>query len=288
MIPFIQYLFSGLAVGATYALIALGISLVYSASSIANLSQGQLVVLGGLTAALLAKLGLPLPAVFLLTVLAVTALAIILERLVIYPISEAPVVTLIIITIGLAIALEGSAELIWGKDSYSFPPFSGEEPLNLLGVTIVPQTLWVIGIGLAVASGLGLFLNRTMMGRALRATAANNLAARLVGIDTRKAILASFAISAGVGAISGLVITPMTLMEYNRGFVLVLKGFAAVALGGLGSLAGAILGGFAIGVAEALGAGLVSSAYKDLFALAILLLIIFIRPAGLLGSSSDL
>ncbi len=119
MIPLIQYLFSGLAVGATYALIALGISLVYSASSIANLSQGQLVVLGGLTAAILVKLGLPLPAVFLLTVVAVTALAILMERLVIYPTSGAPVVTLIIITIGLAIALEGGAGLIWGKDSYS-------------------------------------------------------------------------------------------------------------------------------------------------------------------------
>lgn len=287
MSPILQYIFSGLTVGAIYGLVAVGFNIMFNSASIMNFAQGQFVVLGGLImVTLTTKLGIPMIVAFVMTLAAVVLIAAVLERACINPARDGTQVTLIIITIGLAVALEGGATVVWGKEAFTLPPFSGDEPIRLLGATLMPQTLWIMGVTGLMASLLALFLNRTIHGKAVLATAADKAAAELVGIDTRRIVLLTFCISAGLGATAGIVLTPLVLIDSGQGFMFALKGFAAAALGGMGNAPGALAAGFLLGIAEALGAGLLTSAYKDVIALAVLLLSLFIRPAGLLGKTS--
>jgi branched-chain amino acid transport system permease protein len=166
------------------------------------------------------------------------------------------------------------------------PAFSGRVPIMFLGASIQPQNLWVMGILGVVVVLLTHFFGNTIMGKAMIACADNPSAARLMGINVRRMVLLSFALSAGIGALAGIVITPLSLMDYDRGAMLAVKGFGALILGGLGSFPGAVLGGLLLGGIESFGAGLVSSAYKDVFALLFLLLVLFIKPSGLLRSGA--
>jgi len=179
---------------------------------------------------------------------------------------------------------KGAAMLIWGKHTYSLPHFSGEAPLVIFGATILPQTLWIIGMLCAIVIGLVLFFNFTMAGKAMRACAVNPTAASLVGINVKKIVLLSFGLSSGIGAVAGIVFTPIILMEFDRGSLLGLKGFCAAVLGGLGNGAGAVVAGLLIGLLESFGAGYISSGYKDAIALVVLLVVLIIRPSGLLGA----
>jgi branched-chain amino acid transport system permease protein len=174
--------------------------------------------------------------------------------------------------------------LIWGKDPFDLPAFSGRTPILFGGASIQPQYLWVIGFLIAVAIGLTFFFNKTIVGKAMNACADNPNAARLVGINVQHMVLLSFALSAAIGAVAGITMTPIALMEYDRGAMLAVKGFGAAILGGLGSFGGAICGGLILGLIESLGAGLLSSGYKDAYALIVLLAVLFIRPSGIMGN----
>jgi branched-chain amino acid transport system permease protein len=176
---------------------------------------------------------------------------------------------------------------LWGKDPYMLPPFGSHQPIQIWGAVLQPQTLWVLGITVLVVAGITFFFKRTLMGKAMTACAYNPMAARLVGINVRKMVLISFGVSAALGAIAGIIITPITLMEYDRGPLLALKGFSAAVLGGLGSPLGSIAAGFLIGLLESLGAGFVSSGYKDAIALFVLLLVLWVKPSGLFGSREE-
>ena len=173
--------------------------------------------------------------------------------------------------------------LIWGKDTFILPAFSGETPINIGGAVIIPQSLWVLGITLLVVLCLAFFFEKTLMGKGMKACAINRRAASLMGINVKQMVMFSFALSAALGAIGGIIITPISLMDYQRGTMLAIKGFAAAILGGLGSQMGAVAAGFIIGVLESLGAGFISSGYKDAIALIILLFVLFFKPTGLFG-----
>jgi branched-chain amino acid transport system permease protein len=173
--------------------------------------------------------------------------------------------------------------LIWDKEFHSLPAFSGENPIAVLGATLMPQSLWVFGVAAVVIVALWWFFSRTMFGKAMLATSHNNLAARLVGIGVKKVLLASFALSALLGAVGGIVVTPITFTNYEAGIMLGLKGFSAAVLGGLGNGGGAIVGGLIVGIAEALASGYLSSAYKDAIAFVIILFVLFFMPNGLFG-----
>jgi branched-chain amino acid transport system permease protein len=282
----VQYLFTGLTVGSIYALVALGFTMIYNATGIINLAQGEFVMLGGLVMVFFTMvLKIPMVIGLVLTVLGVTIVGALFERLAIHPLKNASLITLIMITLAGSILFRGIAMCLWGKDPYALPPFSGSQPVQFLGATIQPQILWILGITILAVCGVGFFFSRTLMGKAMTACAFNPLAARLVGINVRKMVLFSFGLSAATGAIAGAIITPITLMEYDRGPLLALKGFAAAVLGGLGSGPGAILAGFIIGILESLGAGLISSGYKDAIALLVLLVILWLKPTGLFGSA---
>ncbi|MDH4264442.1 MAG: branched-chain amino acid ABC transporter permease [Deltaproteobacteria bacterium] len=284
----IQFFFTGLNVGSIYALVALGFTMIYNATAIINLAQGEFVMLGGLIMVFsTAVLQIPMFLGFFLTVMVVTTLGALFERLAIHPLKNASLITLIIITLAGSILFRGIAMLLWGRDPYGLPPFSGGKPIPIWGATLQPQFFWVLGITGLVLLGIWFFFNRTLAGKAMTACSFNAVAARLVGINVKKMVLLSFSLSASVGAIAGAIITPITLMEYDRGPLLALKGFAAAVLGGLGSGAGAIVAGFLIGILESLGAGLVSSGYKDALALFVLLIVLWIKPSGLFGSAEE-
>jgi branched-chain amino acid transport system permease protein len=280
----LQYVASGLTAGAIYALVALGFSIIYNASQAINFAQGEFVMIGGMTAVTLVGVGLPLAAAVPLAVLAAVAVGLLLEKVAIEPARKADTVTLIIITIGASLLLRGLAQLVWDKRVHSLPAFSGDKPLQFMGATVLPQSLWVLaGAALAVA-GLSWFFGRTLFGKAMLATSYNPLAARLVGINTRTVLFVSFGLAAGLGALGGVLIAPIAFTSYDAGIMLGLKGFAAAMLGGLGSFSGAVLGGLLLGLAEGLGAGFVSSAYKDVIAFVIILAVLFFMPGGLLGA----
>ena len=238
----LQYLAGGLTSGAIYALVALGFTIVYHASHAINFAQGEFVMIGGMSAVSLVALGLPLWAAVPLAIVVSVVVGLLVQRLALERAQsggQADVVTLIIITIGVALFLRGLAQLVWDKRIHSLPAFSGSEPLRLGGATVLPQSLWVlVGAALAVLA-LGWFFNRTLAGKAMRATAINPLAARLMGISTRSVMRVSFALASALGALGGVLTAPITFTSYDVGVMLGLKGFAAAMLGGLGSFGGA-------------------------------------------------
>jgi branched-chain amino acid transport system permease protein len=281
----VQYLITGLTVGSIYAMVAIGFNIIYNVTEVINLAQGEFVVLGGLVmVSLHVTVGLPFLLAFPLTIIIVFIVGMLLDRLAISPIRQPSVLTLIIATIAASIIIKGIAMFTWGKDPFDLPPFSGRTPINFLGAVIQPQYFWVIGFLIITVILLTLFFDKTIIGKAMKACAENPDAASLVGINVKWMILLSFSLSAAIGAVAGITLTPISLMEYDRGAMLAIKGFGAVVLGGLGSFPGAILGGLILGTIESFGAGLVSSGYKDAFALIVLLAVLFLRPSGLLGN----
>lgn len=279
-----QYLITGITVGSIYAMVAVGFNIIYNVTEIINFAQGEFVMLGGLVMVFFhVSLGIPLILSFPATIILVTALGILLDRLAISPIRQPSVLTLIIATIAASIIIKGAAMLIWGKNPYDLPAFSGRNPITVFGAVIQPQYLWVIGFLVVMVIVLSIFFDRSIIGKAMTACADNADAARLAGINVKRMILLSFALSAAIGAVAGITVTPISLMEYDRGAMLAVKGFGAAVLGGLGSFPGAILGGLIIGAIESFGAGLISSGYKDAFALIVLLAVLFFRPSGILG-----
>jgi branched-chain amino acid transport system permease protein len=283
-----QYLVSGLSTGAIYALIGIGFAIIYNSTEIINFAQGELVMLGGMfTLFFLETLKLPLPLAILLAVLSTTGCGVLFERLTIRPLKSPTSLSLIIITIGGSILIRGIAMLVWGKDTHALPAFSGSEPIAVGAATILPQHLWIFALT-AVAIVLNkLFFQYTITGKAMRACAVNRRAAGLVGIDVRRMVLFSFAISAALGSLAGIIVAPLTMTSYDVGVMLGLKGFCAAIIGGLSGGLGTVLGGLLLGMLESLGAGLISSGYKDAIAFVILLLILFIRPQGLFGRAQS-
>jgi len=280
-----QYLITGITVGSIYAMVAVGFNIIYNVTEIINFAQGEFVMLGGLfMVSLHVAIGLPLILAFPATVLLVTMVGVILDRVAISPIRRPTVLSLIIATIAASILLKGTAMFLWGKDSFDLPAFSGRNPIVIFGAVVQPQYFWVIGFLILIVVVLTVFFEKTIVGKAMSACADNVDAAKLVGINAQRMILLSFALSAAIGAVAGITVTPISLMEYDRGAMLAVKGFGAAVLGGLGSFPGAILGGLIIGAIESFGAGLISSGYKDAFALIVLLVVLFFKPSGILGS----
>jgi branched-chain amino acid transport system permease protein len=283
MAELLQFVFSGLTVGAVYALVALGFTLIYNASDVVNFAQGEFVMLGGLTTVFLGLAGVPLPLAALIAIVATIAVGLALHRLAIEPARGAGPVVLIMITIGASIFLRGAAQVVFDKRFHSLPQWFGSDPIRVGGAAILPQSLIVLFGALAIVVLLWAFIDRTLFGKAMIATAANRLAARLVGINTRAIVGLSFAISAAIGAVAGILITPITLTSYEVGTLLALKGFAAAMLGGIGNAAGAVVGGILLGLLEAFAAGYLSSQYKDAVAFLVILAVLSAMPHGLFG-----
>ena len=283
----LQYLLSGITKGSIYAVVAIGFNLIYSATGVLNLAQGEFIMLGGMVAVTLAHY-VPLPVAVAGAVLVVTLVGCLLEWSLFRRLPNHSVLHLIIVTIGVSIVIQEASLHIWDEKVRSLPYFTGNEvsSIHLLGAAISPQVLWVLGTITVAVVALHGFLKYTLTGRAMRACSANPEAAMLAGINIRNMRTLSFGLSAGLGALAGCVISPITMTHYEMGAPLAIKGFAAAILGGLGNPMGAVAGGLLVGVLEAVSVSRMPAAYNDVAAFVVLLLVLFVRPHGIFGSPS--
>lgn len=278
-----QFVLSGLTTGAIYAVIALGFTLIYSSSDVINFAQGEFVMIGGMTTAILVEAGMPLLWAALVAVAVACLIGALVYELAVRPARTTDPVVVIILTIGVSIFIKGIAQIVYGKQLHKLPYFSGEVPVQFLGATLTTQALWVFAGVAALMALLFVFFRFSLVGKSFIAISANRSAAILVGINIRSSLLASFCLSATIGAIGGVLVTPITTTSFEAGTSLALKGFAAAVLGGLGNAPGAVLGGLVLGTLEALSAGYVSSNYKDAIAFILIILIMLVFPRGILG-----
>ncbi len=280
----LQFVFAGITSGAVYALIALGFCVVHNTIGIVNFVQVDFVSLGGMFMfSGLFWVGLPMVVALPGAVAAVTVVGVVVERIGIRPSRSQHHLVLIFLTIGISIILRGVMKLVWGKNRMAVPPLFDDTPLRVAGATILPQAVAILVITALAIGLLLLFFHGTRLGLAMRAVASNQAAAEVVGIPVGRVKAASFALAGGLGGLAGVLVTPITTLSYDVGVLLGLKGFAAAILGGFGSFPGAVLGGVILGLLESLSAGYWSSAYKDVAAFVVLLLVLFVRPKGLLG-----
>jgi branched-chain amino acid transport system permease protein len=284
---FLQYLVAGITYGSIYTVVAIGFNIIYNTTGIINFSQGEFVMLGGMVAITLHNY-MALPLAIALAVLVTMAVGAAIEMLFIRRLRSPSVLRMIIVTIGVSILIREVALHLWGSGVRSLPYFIGNEitTIKLGPVAFSPQVLWVVGACLIMVTLLLLFFQATSLGREMRACAANRVAAVLCGIETRNMVTLSFVLSAGIGALAGAVVSPITYSQYDNGTGLAIKGFTVAILGGLGNSLGAVAGGLLLGVVEAFSVSVVPLAFQDAVAIAVLLLILFVRPHGLFGSGA--
>jgi branched-chain amino acid transport system permease protein len=283
----LQFLFSGITQGSVYALIGLGFMVIYNSSEIINFAQGEFVMLGGMLAVTFHTAGMPLPLAILLAVVAVTFFGVAFQHLAVRPLQKAATFSVIIMTIGASIFIRGLALLIWGTGTYSLPFFITGDPIIIGGAAVIPHYLLVFGASIVLMVILNLFFKKTLAGQAMRASAVNRQGASLCGIKPEWMVKISFGLSAGLAAVSGIIIAPTNLTGWDVGIKLGLKGFVVAIIGGLNSFVGTICGGFLLGIIEALGAGFISSQYKDAITFGLLIVILFLRPTGIFGRKAD-
>ncbi len=283
MSELLQFTFGGLTIGFIYALVGLGFTVIYNSSKIINFSQGEFVMMGGMSAVFLSYADFPFALAFPIAIFFSSLLGYILFKLVSIS-KNSSATSLIILTLGYSIFLRGAAQVVFDKQMHTLPAFISDTPINIYGATITPQAILVIVVSLLIVFGLYILFNKTKIGKAMLATADNKNAAKLVGISVRKILIWNFMISAGIASIGGIVLTPIISTNYEIGIMLGLKGFCAAIIGGIGNPFGAVFGGVLLGILESFVAGYLSSEYKDAVAFVVLLLILFFFPGGLFGS----
>jgi branched-chain amino acid transport system permease protein len=282
----VQLLVAGLTTGSIYAIVAVGFNVIFKSTDALNFAQGEWVMAGGMVAATAyAAWHVPVWAACVAGVAAVGLVGAASERLTIHPIVKPTPILVTLVSIGLAICTKSLVMLTLGKTPMGYPAFSGDTPLHLAGASIRPQSFWVLGLAALFMLLIHLFFEHTLLGKTMRATAADRDAAALVGINVRRSVTWAFVLAALAGGLAGVIITPLTFTSYDQGTMLGFKGFSAAMLGGLGSLQGAFVGGLLLGVLEALSGGLISSHFKDAVSFVILLLVLFCRPQGMLGKA---
>lgn len=285
MDQFLQFFIAGLKNGSIYALVALGFTIVYAATGAINFAQGEFFMLGGLLCVSFTDLGLPLPVAAAAAIAATAAIGAAFELLAVRPIAGDSPLHIIMVTIGGALVLRQLALHIFGPDERALAPFTEGASLKGFGVAVELQTLWVWGLTALAVVALALLYRRTSFGRAMRATALRRDAARLVGVNAGMMVTVAFALAAGLGALAGVAVAPLTQTAFFVGAAVGVKGFAAAILGGLGKPTAAVAGGLLLGLLESFAAGYLDPAYKDGVALVVLLVVLFVAPQGLLGKA---
>ena len=282
----VQYGLSGITVGSIYAIVAIGFNIIYCCTGIINFAQGEFLIVGAMTAISLSEV-VPLPVAIAGAVALTTLLGGLIEIVFIRPVKNASVLRLVVVTIGLSIVIREAMLHLWDEKVRSLPYFTGSavSTITILGAHISPQVLWVLGVSAVIVTALTLFLRFTLTGRAMRACADDRMAARLCGINDRRMVTLSFMLSAGIGALAGCVISPVTQTQYDMGAPLAIKGFTVAILGGLGNSMGAVAAGLLLGLLESFVVSQFASAYKEAVSLVVLLLVLVLRPSGLFARS---
>ena len=283
-----QAIASGIGVGCIYGLIGIGFCVIYNASGIVNFAQGAFVMLGGVvTYVAMHSWGLPLPVAAVLAIILVAAAGVVIERLVVRPLwdRDATMFVMILATLAAQIVIERLTQMAVGDQPKALPVFTDLPPLRIAGVAVNFQFLWIVGASVVAILLLGAFFKSTKTGKAMRACAINREAAALQGIPVSRMLALAFALSAGLGALAGILITPTQYTAYNVGVPFAISGFIAAIVGGFGRPFGAFAGGILLGIAQALAIVFLGAGFKNVAALSVLLLFLFFRPTGILGSA---
>ena len=276
---------SGLATGCVYALIALGFVLIFKATDVVNFAQGEFVMASGfMSYTLLIGLGFPYGLVLVATIVLSGLMGVVLERVVVRPIMDAPIFSIVIATIGASIVLRSSAGIVYGYDVLPLPTIFSKDPVRVGFVRFTAMDVGVIGSSLVIMVGLYLFFKLTKTGMAMRATAQSQTAARLMGVSVTRIFALTWAISAAIGGVAGVLIAPIIYLDPNLGFIGV-KAFAGAILGGFGSIPGAIVGGMLLGVIENLSGYFFNAGIKQVSTYILLILVLVIRPSGFFGAA---
>jgi branched-chain amino acid transport system permease protein len=295
---FTQQLINGLALGAVYALIALGYTMVYGILQLINFAHGEVYMLGAylgiIVLGVLTYLGLTaynLPLSLLLTVLIsmafCSAYGAVIERVAYRPLRNASKLAPLISAVGMSIILQNFVMLAQGKEYKNLPPMLPSEGFTILGANVSPVQIYILTASVLIMVGLHFFVARTRLGKAMRATSQDRVMAGLVGININQVISITFMIGSALAAVAGVMVTLYYgVVHFFMGYLAGIKAFTAAVLGGIGSIPGAMLGGFMLGLIENFGASYISSVYKDAFAFLVLIVTLIIRPAGLLGQKS--
>lgn len=280
----VQASFSALTVGSLYALVAVGVALIFNAANFINFAQGEFVMLGGMImASLYGDMAWPLVLALPVTILIVVAVGFALMKVSIRPGSSRSVVAVLIVTIGASMFLSGVARQVWDADIHRFPAFSGDQPIAFAGAAIAPQSLWIIGVTVLAVACVTLFFHMTVLGKAMRAASVDPVAAGLMGINVPLMAALSFGLSALLGAVAGIVATPLIMVDYAGGMLLAIKGLSAAMLGGMGSVIGAAVGGLLIAGLESFSAAFVASSLKEVVTFLVIINVLLFLPRGLMG-----
>ena len=281
----LQQIVSGLINGSAYALVAVGLVMIYKATTTLNFAQGEFLMLGGMVAITMTSvMGSSLIPALILAILAVTLTGMLFHLGAIRVLGKAEPVRMILITIAGSMFLQGVAYLIWGTDDYNLPALIKTGTINIFGAAVNSQVIPVFIAAILISFVLKIFFDKTIWGKACTSCAESHEASMLLGINVDRMGMLSFAMSAGIGAIGGILIAPISLMQYQKGVPLAIKGIAGAVIGGLGNIWGALIGGLILGLAEALSAGVIASYMTDVVVFVILMLVLFIKPEGLLRS----
>jgi branched-chain amino acid transport system permease protein len=296
----LQQILNGLVLGSVYALVALGYTMVYGILQLINFAHGDVLMIGAMVGvtvvASLAGSGLPTPLILVIALGAAmptcVLLSLFVERVAYRPLRNAPRLAPLITAIGVSIVIQTMAMIIWRPNPILFPDLLPTNPIEIGGALLAPKQLLILVVSAVLMGGLLTLVNRTKLGRAMRATAENPRIAGLMGVNANRVIAATFAIGAALAAVAGILVAMnYNIAQFNMGFILGLKAFTAAVLGGIGNIAGAVLGGLLLGIIESLGAGyvgdltggLLGSHYQDIFAFVVLIVVLLFRPSGLMG-----
>lgn len=283
----IQQLFNGITIGSVYSLVALGLTLVYGILHIPNFAHGAMYMVGGyITLTMMVYIGFPYWVSIVVSLLVVGLLSILVERLVFHPLRNTISINSMIAAIGIMLFLEAFAQLVWGPDFRQMPtPYL--DVIHVFGVTLTVQRLLIIIAAVAVMILLNLFLKKTFIGRTIVAMSQNREGAFLVGINANKVAMITFFIAGALAAIAASLTSPINLVFPGMGHLVLLKAFVIIIIGGMGSIPGAIIGGYILGFAESIGATYISSDYKDIIAFVLLIIILSIKPNGLFAKGES-
>jgi branched-chain amino acid transport system permease protein len=275
---------SGLATGCVYALVALGFVLIFKATDVVNFAQGEFVMASGfISYTLLIWYGLPYWLVFFITIVLSGLMGVALERVVVRPIMAAPIFSIVIATIGASTVMRSAAGIVYGYDVLPLPTMFSKDPIRLGVLNFTIMDVGVIGCSLVIMLALYLFFKLTKMGMAMRATAQSQTAAQLMGVSVKHIFSLTWAISAAIGGIAGVLIAPIIYLDPHLGTIGV-KAFAGAILGGFGSIPGAIIGGVLLGILENLSGYFFNAGIKQVSTYILLILVLIVRPSGLFGA----
>jgi branched-chain amino acid transport system permease protein len=283
----IQQLLNGLTVGSVYSLVALGLTIVYGILQIPNFAHGALYMMGGyVTLTMMNQAGLPYWLAIIVSMIVIGLLGVLMERLVFYPLRDAPPLHDKIAAIGILLFLEAFAQFVWGADYQTMSTPYGNV-INVLGLTLTMQRILIIVSTIVIMILLYFFLKKTFIGASIIAMSQNREGANLVGINTNKVAMMTFMISGSLAALAASLASPINLVFPGMGHLVILKAFVIIILGGMGSIPGAIIGGYILGFSESLGATYISNDYKDIIAFVILVIILTVKPTGLFAKEGQ-